>query len=264
MTSTIELDRLITTRRRRRRWPLVLAAGTGAILTTVATGAAYVVSHAGNRPLPGGIHTVEVYTVDDPISTVVAPQDRPGIVGRFIGMCDADTYYMEVGGTGLCLVLNGSLGTVRATGRRPRHRRPGHRQRHQVALFAIGEQGRHDRGRPDQQDPRREGGTRVGVARAHVAHGGPERGPRWIRRPAGRAHRGRSPRCEARDRGPYGRIRAEKEGLRRSGRPKRASSTCMAAPAAMASVPRLVSETWAVSQSARGTSVRTASEITRR
>jgi hypothetical protein len=26
------------------------------------------------------------------------------------------TYYMEVGGTGLCLVLNGSLGTVRATG----------------------------------------------------------------------------------------------------------------------------------------------------
>jgi hypothetical protein len=116
MTSTIELDRLITTRRRRRRWPLVLAAGTGAILTSVATAAAYVVSHAGNRPLPGGIHTVEVYTVDDPISTVVAPQDRPGIVGRFIGMCDADTYYMEVGGTGLCLVLNGSLGTVRATG----------------------------------------------------------------------------------------------------------------------------------------------------
>ncbi|MFI6076244.1 hypothetical protein ACIA5C_32330 [Actinoplanes sp. NPDC051343] len=117
MTSTIELDRPIATRpRRRRRWPLVLAAGAGAVLTTAATGAAYVVSHAGNRPLPAGVHTVEVYTVDDAISTVVAPKDRPGVVGRFLGMCDADTYYVEAGGTGLCLVLNGSLGSVRATG----------------------------------------------------------------------------------------------------------------------------------------------------
>jgi hypothetical protein len=117
MTSTIDLDRPITTRpRRRRRWPVLLVAGAGAVLTTVATGAAYVVSHASNQPLPAGVHTVQVYTVDDAVSTVVAPEDRPGVVGRFLGMCDGDSYYMEVGGTGLCLVLNGSLGTVRATG----------------------------------------------------------------------------------------------------------------------------------------------------
>jgi hypothetical protein len=121
MTSpTIDLDRPVTTpepkARRRRRWPLVLACGAGAIFTTVATGAAYVLSHDGNRPMPQGGHSVRVYTVEDSISTVVAPSDRPGVIGRFLGMCDADSYYMEVGGSGMCLVLNGSLGTVRATG----------------------------------------------------------------------------------------------------------------------------------------------------
>lgn len=118
MTSTIELDRPVTTRPnpRHRRWLIALAMAGGAVVTTLATGAAYVVGHAGNRPLGAGVHTVQVYTVDDEISTVVAPKDRPGTIGRFIGMCDADTYYMEVGGTGYCLVLNGSLGTIRATG----------------------------------------------------------------------------------------------------------------------------------------------------
>jgi hypothetical protein len=117
MPSTIELDRPITAPApRRRRWPFVLTALGGAILTTVATGAAYVVSHDHNEPLPSGVHTVEVYTVEDDISTVVPADEKPGVVGRFVGMCDADTYYMESGGTGLCLVLNGSLGTVRATG----------------------------------------------------------------------------------------------------------------------------------------------------
>jgi hypothetical protein len=103
-------------RRAGRRWLIGLAVVAGAGATTIATGAAYVVSHAGNEPLPAGVHTVEVYTVDDPISTVVPPAERPGVIGRFIGMCDADTYYLEVNGTGLCLVLNGSLGTVQATG----------------------------------------------------------------------------------------------------------------------------------------------------
>ncbi|MEU4236896.1 hypothetical protein [Actinoplanes sp. NPDC026619] len=118
MTSTLELDRPITTsgHPRRRRWLIGLTATAGALLTTVATTGAYVLSHAGNEPLATGAHTVEVYTVEDSISTVVAPADRPGVLGRFIGMCDADTYYMEVGGAGQCLVLNGSLGTVRATG----------------------------------------------------------------------------------------------------------------------------------------------------
>jgi hypothetical protein len=114
MTSVIELDRPgrnSPSARRRRRWltGLVVAA---AGVTTVATGAAYVMAHRGNEPLPSGVHPVEVYTVDDAISTVVPPADRPGK----LGMCDADTYYVEVRGTGLCLVLNGSLGTVRATG----------------------------------------------------------------------------------------------------------------------------------------------------
>jgi hypothetical protein len=95
---------------------MVLAMGAGALVTTAATGAAYVVTHAGNQPMTSGTRTVQIYTVDDSISTVVAPADRPGVIGRFIGMCDADSYYMEVDGGGNCMVLNGSLGTVRATG----------------------------------------------------------------------------------------------------------------------------------------------------
>jgi hypothetical protein len=120
-SSVIDLDRPITTpaptgRRPRRRWLMVLAMGAGALATTAATGAAYVVTHAGNQPMTSGTHTVKIYTVDDSISTVVAPEDRPGVLGRFIGMCDADSYYMEVDGGGKCMVLNGSLGTVTATG----------------------------------------------------------------------------------------------------------------------------------------------------
>jgi hypothetical protein len=121
-SSVIDLDRPITTLApagrgpRRRRWLMVLAMGAGAVATTVATGAAYVVSHAGNQPMTSGTHTVKIYTVDEAISTVVAPQDRPGVIGRFVGMCDADTYYMEVDGSGRCMVLNGSLGTAKATG----------------------------------------------------------------------------------------------------------------------------------------------------
>jgi len=89
----------------------VAAAG----LTTVATGAAYVLSHDGNQPLSAGTHTVEIFTVDDSISTVVPAADRPGVIGRFIGMCDADTHYVEVDGAGLCVVLNGSLGRIDVT-----------------------------------------------------------------------------------------------------------------------------------------------------
>jgi hypothetical protein len=95
---------------------IALAVAGGVIGTSAATGTAYVMTHAGNQPMPSGAHTVRIYTVDDAISTVVAPKDRPGKLGRFIGMCDGDTYYMEVGGTGMCLVLNGPLGTVHAAG----------------------------------------------------------------------------------------------------------------------------------------------------
>jgi len=59
-----------------------------------------------------GPQTLHVYTVDDSISTTVAPADRPGMVGRLIGMCDADTYYVTYGDNAECVVLNGSLGDV--------------------------------------------------------------------------------------------------------------------------------------------------------
>jgi len=93
---------------------LAVAAAAGVV--TAGTAGVYVVTHAGNQPLPAGAHTVEVYTVDDALSTTVPAADRPGVIGRFIGMCSTDSYYVEVDGAGLCVVLNGPLGTVQATG----------------------------------------------------------------------------------------------------------------------------------------------------
>ncbi|MBY8870706.1 hypothetical protein K7640_02475 [Micromonospora sp. PLK6-60] len=117
MTSTSDLDGPNGTARtsRRRPWLVGLVAVAAAAVTTLATATAYVVTHAGNRsPAPGAL-TVDVHAVDESISTVVDPADRPGVLGRFFGMCDADTYYLEVDGTGSCLVLSGSLGRVRVT-----------------------------------------------------------------------------------------------------------------------------------------------------
>lgn len=118
MTSTMELDRPgphpKSSGRRRRLIALVAVAGAGVTMAAAAT--ASVVTHSGDEHLPAGAHGVAVYTVDDVLSTVVPPADRPGVVGRFVGMCDADTYYVEVDGTGLCVVLNGPLGSVEATG----------------------------------------------------------------------------------------------------------------------------------------------------
>jgi hypothetical protein len=53
---------------------------------------------------------VAVYTVDDELTTSGAGGNH------LLGMCDADTYYIKVDGAGLCVVLNGSLGTVPANG----------------------------------------------------------------------------------------------------------------------------------------------------
>ena len=59
---------------------------------------------------------MKIYAVDDSVSSVVAPEDRPGPIGRMIGMCDGDTIYIESEGTGMCLVLNGPLGDVSVQG----------------------------------------------------------------------------------------------------------------------------------------------------
>jgi hypothetical protein len=60
--------------------------------------------------------TLHVYNVIDSLSSTVAPADRPGLVGKMFGMCDADTYYVTYGDNAECVVLNGSLGDVRVTG----------------------------------------------------------------------------------------------------------------------------------------------------
>jgi hypothetical protein len=61
--------------------------------------------------LPGD-HNVAVYAVDD---TVSGPADRePGALGRVLGMCDGDSFYVRAGGSAMCLVLSGPLGEVRA------------------------------------------------------------------------------------------------------------------------------------------------------
>jgi hypothetical protein len=59
-----------------------------------------------------GDHTVAVYAVDDNLS---GPAERaPGVLGRVLGMCDGDSYYVRDAGRATCLVLSGPLGEVRA------------------------------------------------------------------------------------------------------------------------------------------------------
>jgi hypothetical protein len=61
--------------------------------------------------LPGD-HTVAVYAVND---NLTQPTDHaPDGLGRLLGMCDADSFYVRDGTTALCAVLSGPLGEVRA------------------------------------------------------------------------------------------------------------------------------------------------------
>jgi hypothetical protein len=81
------------------------------VLVVVLGAAAGVVAWRYPLLLPGD-HTVEVYAVDDAIS---GPADRaPGPLGRVLGMCDGDSFYVRVGGGAMCLVLSGPPGEVRA------------------------------------------------------------------------------------------------------------------------------------------------------
>jgi hypothetical protein len=81
----------------------------------IAVGVAVVGGVAGYQLLtddefPQGSHPVEVYTVVDEFT-------KSGADGNhLLGMCDADSYYIKVDSAELCVVLNGSLGTVRAEG----------------------------------------------------------------------------------------------------------------------------------------------------
>jgi hypothetical protein len=93
---------------KRRRWPWVVAV---VVVVAVAAGAAFLLVR-DPLTLPGD-HEVDVYAVNDDISTEVS--DPPNLLGRALGMCDADTYYAKDGDRHLCLVLNGPLGKVRAS-----------------------------------------------------------------------------------------------------------------------------------------------------
>src|SRR4051812_34174991 len=93
---------------RRRRWPWVLG-----VVVVLALGVAAAIAVVRDPLVVPGEHDVDVYAVDDQISTEVT--QSPGVVGRAVGMCDADTYYAQDGDRKLCLVLNGPLGQVRAS-----------------------------------------------------------------------------------------------------------------------------------------------------
>ena len=60
--------------------------------------------------LPRGVHPVAVYTIDDDQTTSGANGNH------LLGMCGSEAYYIKFGSTEQCVVLNGSLGTVRADG----------------------------------------------------------------------------------------------------------------------------------------------------
>ncbi|WP_213004685.1 hypothetical protein [Paractinoplanes toevensis] len=87
---------------KKRRWPWVVA--------VVALGAAATLLVVRDPLLLPGKHEVTVYGLNDDISTEV--DEAPGLLGRVLGMCDADSYYAEQDGRKRCLVLNGPLGDI--------------------------------------------------------------------------------------------------------------------------------------------------------
>lgn len=93
---------------KKRRWPWVAGA-----VVLVALGATAALAVVRDPLLLPGDHDVTVYAVNDDITTEVT--EAPGLLGRVLGRCDADSYYAEQGDRKLCLVLNGPLGDVRAS-----------------------------------------------------------------------------------------------------------------------------------------------------
>jgi hypothetical protein len=88
--------------RRSRIWAI-------SVLVVVLGAAGGVVAWRYPLLLPGD-HRVAVYAVSDNLS---GPADRePGPLGRLLGMCDGDSFYVRAGGRAWCLVLSGPLGSV--------------------------------------------------------------------------------------------------------------------------------------------------------
>ncbi|GIM88711.1 hypothetical protein Ato02nite_005040 [Paractinoplanes toevensis] len=80
------------------------------MVAVVALGAAATLLVVRDPLLLPGKHEVTVYGLNDDISTEV--DEAPGLLGRVLGMCDADSYYAEQDGRKRCLVLNGPLGDI--------------------------------------------------------------------------------------------------------------------------------------------------------
>lgn len=95
---------------RPRRWPWLAGA-----IAAVAAVAVAAISFVRDPLLLPGRHEIDVYAVNDEISSEV--DEPPGWFGRTAGLCDADTRYAEADGRHLCLVLHGPLGTVLAARR---------------------------------------------------------------------------------------------------------------------------------------------------
>lgn len=82
------------------------------VLLVVLLGAAGAIAWWRWPMLLPGSHAVSVYTVDDSLSG--PPQSKPGLLGRLMGLCDADTHYVTAGTSRLCLVIGGPFGEVEA------------------------------------------------------------------------------------------------------------------------------------------------------
>jgi len=85
-------------------------AGAIAITASMAAGGLNLYQVFRTVEFPQGVHPVAVYTVVDEFTTSGANGNH------LFGMCNTESYYIKVDSAELCVVLNGSLGTVQANG----------------------------------------------------------------------------------------------------------------------------------------------------
>ncbi|GGN85033.1 hypothetical protein GCM10010112_64960 [Actinoplanes lobatus] len=65
--------------------------------------------------LPAGATDVQVYLIDDELTTPATPGEQDGWFGSFSMPCDFDSWYVESAGAAMCASLDGPKGTVTAT-----------------------------------------------------------------------------------------------------------------------------------------------------